>query len=237
MILAAGEGTRLRPLTNQLPKALVPLGGVPLVQLILEWLKSYEVCEVAINLHHLGEKIADFCGDGSRFGLKVTYSSEGALLGTAGGVKRMHRFFGKTFVVVYGDILTNFNLKKMIEFHESKGAIVTIAAYQNCHQEGCGVLRLNHQGQVIQFVEKPEIPKKRRGLSNGGVYVLRKEVLNYIPGRSYYDFGFDVFPKLIDLGVPIYGYTLSDEEYLTDIGTWQRMQKANEDIKLGKFQL
>ncbi|OGO03261.1 MAG: hypothetical protein A2Y72_01010 [Chloroflexi bacterium RBG_13_53_26] len=234
MILAAGEGTRLRPLTNQLPKALIPLAGLPLIQFTLRWLRQYGIGSVAINLHHLGEKIVDSCGDGSSFGLQITYSPEEVLLGTAGGVKKMGNFLGQTFVVVYGDILTNFNLKKMIEFHELKGALATIAVHTNPHPEESGVLHLNQQGQVIDFVEKPLVAE-RGCLVNGGIYVLEKEILDYIPDGTYYDFGGDVFPRLLESGIPVYGHVLSTEEYLIDIGTWRCLRQADGDMKLGKI--
>jgi NDP-sugar pyrophosphorylase family protein len=110
MILAAGEGTRLRPFTFETPKVLLPVGGRPLIEYSLSWLRSHGIREVAINLYHLGNNIIDSLGDGSRFGMEIVYSPEETLFGTAGGVKRMERFFNDTFVVVYGDNFTNFNL-------------------------------------------------------------------------------------------------------------------------------
>ena len=120
MILAAGEGTRLRPLTLKIPKVLLPVGEAPLIEHTLSWINNYGISEVAINLYHLGEKIKDFLGDGSRLEMSITYSPEENLLETAGGVKRMEPFFTDTFVVVYGDVLTSFDLDDMVSFHRTK---------------------------------------------------------------------------------------------------------------------
>ena len=142
MVLAAGEGTRLRPLTLHTPKVLLPVGNNrPLIVYILSWLKFHGIDEVTINLHYLGDKIKAFLDDGSRYKIKVSYSPEPAILGTAGGVKRLENFFDGTFVVVYGDILTDFNLKDMILFHRRKKAIATLAIVKVSMLKMSGLLR------------------------------------------------------------------------------------------------
>jgi len=145
MILAAGEGTRLRPLTLETPKVLLPVGGRPLIEHTLAWLRSHGIREIAINLYHLGDKIKDFLGDGSHFGVKISYSEEEKLLGTAGGAKRMAHLLlpnpqspipspqsptPSPFVVIYGDVLTNFNLTAMLQFHREKSALATLALFR-----------------------------------------------------------------------------------------------------------
>ena len=237
MILAAGEGIRLRPLTLETPKVLLPVGGVPLIEHTLIWLKNYGISEVAINLHHMGEKIKEFLGDGSRFEMKVSYSPEETLLGTAGGVKRMEHFFKSTFVVVYGDVLTDFNLTDMIQFHRKKEAMATLAVLEIPNPWAVGVVEINEQGRVLSFVEKPPCGSEAGNLASGGVYILEREILDYIPGGVFSDFAYDIFPQLIEPSFPIYGYALKPEDYLTDIGTIDKYQKANEDVKAGRVKI
>jgi NDP-sugar pyrophosphorylase family protein len=245
MILAAGEGTRLRPLTLDTPKALLPVGGLPLIQHQLAWLKSHGINEVAINLYHLGEKIKDFLGNGARWGMRISYSAEETLLGTAGGVKRMEHFFPDTFVVLYGDILTNFDLSAMVNFHQEKSAVATLLIFEAANPWEVGVVEMDREGRILGFVEKPQssVPSPQPPvpgpqapvLASGGVYVLEKQVLEHIPAQGFSDFAYDVFPKLIELDLRIYGYVLRPEDYLLDIGTWDKYREANENI--GKFKV
>ncbi len=240
MVLAAGESTRLRPLTLQTPKVLLPIGGIPLIQHILAWLKKHGISQVVVNLHHFGDKIKGFVDDGSRFGVKVTYSEEETLLGTAGGVKRMEYFFQGTFVVFYGDIFTNFDLSAMIQLHREKKAIATLAVFEVPNPLEVGVLEMNGDGRISRLIEKPRFPVlslQSPTLVNGGVYVLEREVLDYIPSQGFFDFGHDIFPKLIELGLFVQGYVLKPEDYLIDIGTVDKYHKANEDVKAGKVNI
>ena len=191
MVLAAGEGTRLRPLTLNTPKVLLPIGGVPLIEHTLLWLKNHGVDEAAVNLYHLGEKIKDFLGDGSGFGVKVVYSPEVTLLGTAGGVKKMEHFFGDTFVVVYGDVLTDFDLSDMLSFHQGNNCLATIAILEVASAGSVGVVEMNQEGRLLSFVEKPSHRSGMGNLGSGGVYVFEKEVLKHMPEAGYSDFGYD----------------------------------------------
>lgn len=231
MLLAAGEGTRLRPLTLETPKALLPIGGRPLIEHQLSWLSHHGISEVAINLYHLGEQIKNFLGDGSRFKMKITYSQEETLLGTAGGAKRMEQFFDSTFVVVYGDVLTSFDLSAMIQFHRRKKAMATLAIFEASNAKEVGVVELDEAGRILSLVEKPQslVSSPQPPIhASGGVYVLKKEVLNYIPLHGFSDFAYDILPKLIQLGFPLYGYPLRPEDYLIDIGTIEKYYKAQE---------
>ena len=234
MILAAGNGVRLRPFTNTQPKVLAPLNGVPQLQLVLNWLRVYGISEVAINLHHLGEQIADFCGDGSKFDMRITYSKEEQLLGTAGGVKKLQEFFDDTFIVVYGDILTDLNLNKMIMFHRLKKSFATILVQPLDDPRGTGIIQMREDGQIIDFVEKPPSEAKSGALTNAAIYILEKGVFDYIQDNDNADFGHHIFPELIRSGIDIFGYILSHNEYLIDIGNWKHYQRACEDIRVGK---
>ena len=234
MILAAGEGTRLRPLTLKTPKALLPVAGVPLIEHILLWLKRHSISEVALNLHHLGDKISDFLGDGSRLGMKVVYSKEENILGTAGGVKRMEHFFDGTFAVVYGDTLTDFDLGAMLRFHRIKNSMATIALLELNNPWEVGVVEINKEGQILNFVEKPPRGSEPSNLSSGGIYILEKSIFDYIPVDGAPDFGYDVFPKLTELKLPVYGYIMKPEDYWIDIGSIGKYEKANKDVKYRK---
>ena len=167
VILAAGEGTRLRPLTFNTPKVLLPIAGVPLLVLILLWLRRHNITEVALNLHHLGEKIRDFLGDGSDFGLKVAYSHEDVLLGTAGGVKRMECLFGGTFVVVYGDVLADFDLTYMIRLHQDRGALATLAVKEVPSYWEVGVVRMGEDPETVFVTGCASVDLAARVLSEG----------------------------------------------------------------------
>lgn len=231
MLLAAGEGTRLRPLTLEMPKVLLPIGGQPLIEYQLSWLKHHGIQEVAINLYHMGNKVKDFLGDGSRFGMKIFYSTEENLLGTAGGVKRMEHFFHSTFAVVYADVLTNFNLSAMGKFHQEKKAAATLVIFEAPNPTEVGVVEMSPEGRILSFVEKPKAANlELQSLASGGVYVLEKEVLNYIPSQGFSDFAYDIFPKLLELSLPIYGYALKSQDYLIDIGTIEKYNQANKDV-------
>jgi mannose-1-phosphate guanylyltransferase len=249
MILAAGEGTRLRPLTLEVPKVLLPIGGVPLICYTLAWLRRYGISQVVINLHYLGEKIRQFLGDGSRFGVEIIYSPEETLLGTAGGVKNMERLLASksrslapnpqpsvphSFVVVYGDNLTDLDLSTMVSFHRAKKALATLALFQATDPQEVGIVKLDKEDRVVSFVEKPKSPTPNpqppATFANAGIYILQRECLDYIPGQGFIDFARDIFPRVIELGLPIYGYRLRSGDYLIDIGTPEKYRKANEDV-------
>ena len=233
VILAAGEGTRLHPLTLETPKVLLPVQGIPLIQYTLSWLKSHGIKEVAINLYHFGNKIKDFLGNGCRFGMRIHYSPEKTLLGTAGGVKRIGHLFSRTFVVVYGDILTNFDLSAMIRFHRDKKAVATIVVTQVSNPREVGVVQMEDDGRIVTFVEKPSPGTEVGNMASGGIYVLEREVLDHIPSHGFCDFAYDIFPKLLKLNHSVYGYSLKPEDYLLDIGTIDKYHKANEDVREG----
>jgi len=230
MILAAGEGTRLRPLTLNTPKAMLPVAGTPLMLRTIRWLKLYGITEIGINLHYLGGRIIGCLGDGTDLGVKIEYSPEEIILGTAGGVKRMESFFHEgTFVVVYGDILTDFNLGKMIDYHYTTGAITTVALITTLNTSEVGIVELDKKGRILSFVEKPPLGTEKGNLANGGIYVVEPKIFDYIPGEELSDFAFDIFPRLLNDGLPLYGYKLEPKEYLIDIGSIDKYEKANRD--------
>jgi len=232
MILAAGEGTRLRPLTLKTPKALIPIGGISLVEHTLCWLRTHGIDEVAINLYHLGNKIVDSLGDGSQFGIKIHYSQEERLLGSAGGVKKMEHIFDSTFVIVYGDVLTYFDLTSMIRFHKQKKSMVTMVLSSVSNPWEKGIVQLNDDGKILNFVEKPANELGLGNLANGGIYVIEREIVDHIPANCTCDFGHDILPTIMELGMPMYGYVLKNTGYLLDIGNLQNYEQANRDVDM-----
>lgn len=236
MILAAGKGTRLLPLTDSLPKPMVPLHGKPLLEYTVEWLKEYDVSEVAINLHHHPEAITNYFGNGEKWDLQIVYSREEELLGTAGAIKKLEWFFDGTFLVIYGDNLSNCNLKKLIDFHHAKDGLGTIVLFKRDDTSASGIAQLDNDYRIIRFMEKPEKAVSFSNLVNAGLYILEPEIMNYIPIGQPYDFGRELFPKLLSSDEKLYGYVMSVEEklYWADtMESYKAMLKAVETGEIG----
>ncbi len=225
MILAAGEGTRLRPLTYTTPKPMLPIAGQPLLERTIAYLKHHGVDELAINLYHLPDKVTSYFGDGSQHGVTLKYSIETELVGSAGGVKRVADFFDDTFVVYYGDILTQANLSEMIAFHKQKNVLATMGLYYVPDPWNRGIVALDEAQIITRFAEKPPKAEAFSNLANAGIYVLEPEVLTRIPAETFYDFGHDVFPLMLADGLPIAGYPI--EALLIDIGLPEKYEEAN----------
>ncbi len=234
-IMAAGEGTRLRPLTYIRPKPLVPLENKPIISRIISLLKGNGISDIIINLHYKKERIKEFLGDGKDFGVNITYSEEEVLLGTAGGVKKVEDLLPDTFVVISGDIATDINISEMVAFHKKKGALVTLAVTIVDDPTKYGVVSLNSDGKIQKFVEKPSRDKVFSPIVNAGIYVLEKEVLKEIPEGIFYDFGKQLFPALMEKHAPLYGYLSSG--YWMDIGSISDYKKVHSDIGDGKLQI
>ena len=231
-ILAAGLGTRLRALGLDLPKVMVPIGGQPLLQHHFEWFRRQGVTEFILNLHYLPEKITEFFGDGQRFGVKITYSHETEILGTAGGVKKMEAALrAGPFLVIYGDNLIRIELAPLVDFHRRHGGPVTIALYESAEPWTGGVVETDRTGKVLRFREKPDRKEISTNLINAGIYLLEPAVLEAIPAGQFYDFGKDVFPKLLAAGTPL--YAMQPKAYIHDIGTPERWAQAQQDFENG----
>lgn len=218
MILAAGEGTRLRPLTFARPKALVPVLTVPIMANLVRWLRAFGVTELAANLWYRGADIERFFGDGSAFGVSLTYLHEDEPHGTAGAVKLMADFLcalDDTFVVVGCDELIDLDLAAMLRFHRERSALVTISLALVDDPREFGVVQLADDGRIVGFIEKPRHWAQGHALVNSGVYLLEPEVVRRIPD-GFYDFGRQLFPALVAEGAPIYGFV--SDGYWNDIG-------------------
>lgn len=232
MILAAGEGTRLRPLTLTRPKPMLSVAGRPALEWITAWLRLYGLEQIVINLHYRPEAVTQHFGDGSAFGVKIDYSVEETILGTAGGAKRVENLLTETFVVVYGDVLTDLDLQPLIRLHQSheaEGPHVTLSLYHAPNPWECGIVGLDEQGRVTRFVEKPPRDAIFSDLANSGVLIVDPQLLEYVPEDAFYDFSNDLMPLLLERGVPIYGQALAEGEYLIDIGTPEKYEQVQQE--------
>ena len=214
IILAAGLGTRLRPLTEQTPKCMVALGGTPMMEYTLRWLRRYGVTDVAINLHHLPDAVMGYFGDGTPWGVRITYSLERELLGTAGAVKKMSSFFDSPFFVWYGDNVSTCRLDRLWAFHRARGGAATIALFCRDDATQSGIVDLDDDGRVRRFLEKPAADRVFSRWVNAGILVLEPRMLGTIPEGTAADFGRDVFPDLLARNEPVYGYRMSADEGL-----------------------
>ncbi len=211
MVLAAGLGIRLRPLTEDKPKCLIPLAGRPLLDWTLRWLSNSGVNECVINLHYLPNKVQDFVDNGSQYGLRIHYSYEPELLGTAGAVKKVGAFFDRPFFVIYSDNFSQWNLRNLVEVREKNQAVATMAVHWREDVSQSGVVELDQDNRILRLVEKPKAgqdPNSR--YVNAGFYYLDQRVLDYIPDGKFCDFAFDVFPKMLHTGEKIFAVKMED---------------------------
>jgi NDP-sugar pyrophosphorylase family protein len=214
MLLAAGEGMRLRPLTQQIPKCMIPIGGKPILEHTLTWLSRYGITEVIVNLHHLPDLVMERLGDGSKWGLRIAYSIEARLLGTAGGVKKVAAFFDEPFLVWYGDNLSRCNLHRLHQFHLATGAMATIAVHYREEVAHSGIVKLDERDRVVRFLEKPEPSEVFSRWVSAGIFIVQPDVLRVISEGCVADFGRDIFPALLTAGNELCGYRLSPDEGL-----------------------
>ena len=224
VIMAGGYGTRLKPLTNELPKPMVPIIDKPIINYIINTLKKYGITDIIVTLGYKPERIIDYLGDGSDLGVKVRYSVENIPLGTAGGVKKISDMIDGTFVVISGDALTNIELDSMMSHHMSHGKLMTMAVKEMDDVTGFGVVKCDEDGAVTSFIEKPKHSLDK--LVNTGIYILEKKVLNYIP-EGKYDFARDLFPAMMD---NLSAYRMKG--YWSDIGTLSSYYLTNNYVAL-----
>ncbi|MBD3182916.1 NTP transferase domain-containing protein [Candidatus Poribacteria bacterium] len=233
MILAAGKGTRLRPLTENIPKPMVPLHGKPLLEYTIEWLKDYGFKQIAINLHHQPHVIINHFKNGERWGVDITYSEEKELLGTAGAVKRLSWFFNEPFLVVYGDNLSNCKLNRLIREHKENSASATIALFKREDTSSSGVAEMDTHNRIKRFIEKPKEGQTQSNLVNAGIYFLEPEVIAHIPKDQPYDFGRQLLPDLLMKEQELYGYIMSESEKLYWADTMESYQTMLDAVSDG----
>ena len=235
MVLAAGKGTRLFPLSGVIPKPMAPVAGKPVLQHIFDLLAGAGVEEIHANVHYLADAILRLYGEETQVdGPTVHFTREERLTGTAGGVKRLASTgaFEETFVVIMGDALTDVNVAELVAFHKEKGAIATLALKRVGDTSEYGVTKLDNEKNVLRFQEKPDPREAASNLANTGIYVLDPEVLDYIPENTFLDFAKDVFPRLLESGEKILGYD-EGEFYWSDIGTLESYRTAQRDALSG----
>lgn len=236
MILAAGRGTRLRPLTDTVPKPMIPFAGTPLLEHIVNLLGQHGFNELYINLHHLPDAICDYFGDGSQWDVDITYSIERELLGTAGAVRALARHFDEPFLVYYGDNLTNFDLSELRQAHDREGELASIGLLWMDDPTTRGIIGLDAHGRIDRFVEKPSVEQVFDDyLVNAGTYMLDPAIIDYIPSGQPSDFSHDIFPALRRAGVPLYGHRMRGQLLSTD--TSDRYQQACQSVASGAFSL
>jgi NDP-sugar pyrophosphorylase family protein len=233
LLLAAGEGTRLRPLTLDRPKPMLPISGRPVLDHLVRLLRWHGVGEIAINLHYRPEAIVEYFADGRDFDVSIRYSHEEQLLGSAGAARQLQSFFDGPFFVLYGDVLTSIDLTRMAAGHRATGALATMALYEVEDASRCGMVATQADGRVTRFVEKPPAGWANGMLANAGIYVVEPAALRFIPESRPYDFGQHLFPDLLARGLPLYACPAS--AYVLDIGSFERYAQAEADALDGRY--
>jgi mannose-1-phosphate guanylyltransferase len=228
VILAGGEATRLRPLTCNTPKMMVPVSNRPFFEHLIDYLKKHNVVDIILAVGKSSEQIQDYFGDGSRLGVRLTYSVENLPLGTAGAVKNAEGFLGDSFVVLNGDVFTDIDLSHMVHLHERNRAVVSLALTPVDDPTIYGVVETDSGGRVKRFIEKPPPDKVTTNMINAGIYILEPDILSWIAPATFSMFERDVFPPLLEKGRVICGYPFAD--YWIDIGTPDKYLRLQHDL-------
>jgi len=232
VVMAGGEGTRLRPLTTNRPKPMVPIVNRPLLEHVINLLKQHGFNDAVLTLQYMPDIIKNYFQDGAEFGVRLSYLIEEKPLGTAGGVKNAEQFLDGTFVVISGDVLTDINLSKALSFHKQSGAVATIILTRVPNPVEYGIVITDKTGRVKQFLEKPGWGEVFSDTINAGIYILEQEVLKHVTLGTEVDFSKHLFPKLLEQGEPLYGYAA--EGYWCDIGNSGQYLQANQDALQGR---
>lgn len=246
MILAAGKGTRVRPITHTIPKPMIPILQKPVMEFLVELLRQHGFDQIMVNVSHLADVIENYFRDGQKFGVQIAYSFEGRIeegemigeaLGSAGGMKRIQDFspfFDDTFVVLCGDALIDLDLTAAVKWHREKGAIATIVMKSVPREEvpSYGVVVTDDSGKIKAFQEKPSVEEALSTDINTGIYIFEPEIFKYIPSGQEYDIGSQLFPALVEAGAPFYGISM-DFEWV-DIGKVPDYWRAIQSVLLGQ---
>lgn len=228
MIMAAGVGSRLMPLTTNISKPMVPVANLPAMAHIVNLLRYHGVTEAVANLHYKAEAIDSFFKVHKYKNFDIHFSYEQELMGTAGGVKKVESFLNTdTFIIISGDAITDIDLTEMVAYHKSKGSKMTIALKEVDDTEKFGVVVCDENMMIKSFQEKPKKGTELSNLVNAGIYIMEPEVLEMIPSNTFYDFGSQLFPLLVKNNISFYGYRM--EGYWCDIGSLSQYHQANRD--------
>jgi mannose-1-phosphate guanylyltransferase/phosphomannomutase len=235
VIMAGGKGTRLRPLTCNTPKPMVPLLERPVMEYTIELLKKHGITDIAVTIQYLPEVTRQYFGDGSEFGVNLHYFEEETPLGTAGSVKNAEEFLDESFIVISGDALTDFDLTKAIRFHEEKKAVATLILTHVESPLEYGVVMTDETGGIVRFLEKPSWGEVFSDTVNTGIYILETEIFNYFDKGKEFDFSKDLFPLLMKNQKPLYGYVANG--YWSDIGNLMQYRQTQFDMLDGKVEV
>ena len=228
-LLSAGYGTRLKPLTNNIPKCLVPICGKPLLAWWMDLFEKHGINEVLINTHYLADEVRKFIEyyNAQKTGVTLIESYEKDLLGS-GGTVAINKSFIKNeekFLICYADNLTNIDLSELIKFHTKKQGMLTMGLFYTNNPKECGIAAIDSYDLIYEFIEKPKRPRSH--LANAGIYVTNLDIFKYLPQKKFIDFGKDVLPSLVN---KMYGYQIKD--YLLDIGNLANYNKAQKEWKM-----
>lgn len=232
VVLIGGEATRLRPLTCNTPKAMVPVLNIPFLEHVINYLKRHRITDMILTRGQLSMPIDNFFGDGSRFGVKLNYTIEDQPLGTAGAVKNAEKYLDGTFLVLNGDIFTDLDVTAMIKLHLEQKAKVSIALTPVADPTSFGLVYTDNRGKITRFIEKPRRDQVTTNMINAGIYVLEPDVLARIPPQTKFSFERELFPRLLEQGEPVYAYPSGS--YWIDIGTPAKYLQLNRDLLSGK---
>jgi len=238
MILGAGKGTRVQPITHEIPKPMIPLVRKPVMAYLVELLKKHGVDEIMVNTSYLAPIIENYFRDGEQFGVSMAYSYEGHVegdiavstpLGSAGGMRKIQDFsgfFDETFIVLCGDAWIDLDITKALQIHKSKGAMASLIVREVPHEEvfKYGIVELDDDGRIVQFQEKPKPSEAVSNMANTGIYIFEPEIFNYIPSDTVYDIGGQLFPELVRRKLPFYAINLPFQ--WLDIGNLQDVWTA-----------
>lgn len=240
MVLAAGQGTRLRPITDRMPKALVPLAGRPMIEYVLLLLRHYGIREIVINLHHFGTQIENHLGDGAKLGLEVSYSREAELLDTGGGLLKAKTFLRDgTFIVINTDALIDLNLSEVIDFHRKRKASATLVLRPDADADRYGSMDIDGEGKILRFLDSRITTNSvgpLRKLMFTGVQILEPSIFNFMDGAvEKFSTTRQTYPRMLLSGEPLYGYCF--EGFWQDLGTVERIEQAEASLAQGRARL
>ncbi len=235
VIMAGGFGTRLRPLTMSIPKPMVPVANRPMMEHIVELLKVHGIRDVVSLLYFQPEHITEYFGEGSAHDIDMRYMLAEADFGTAGSVKNAQNFLDERFIIISGDVLTDIDIAKAVEFHKQRGAMATIVLTRVAQPLQYGIVMTDDDGKITRFLEKPSWGEVFSDTINTGIYILEPEVLDLIPPKTEFDFSKDLFPMMLKRELPLFGYIA--DGYWKDIGNLHEYQLAHDDVLAGKVKV
>ncbi len=227
-IAAGGKGTRLYPLTKDIPKPMVSICGKPVLHHLVDWAKKNNISEIIMLSHHFPEKITEYFKDGKDFGIKIHHSIEPYPLGSGGPLKYAEKYIDGPFVYLSGDHLCTVNLEKMLDFHKEKNAKITVLVHESSHPEDSDLLKIDENEKVITFISKTEDHTNAGTLTNSGLCIIEPEIMNLIQEEKF-DFEPYLYPKILDVQYPLYAYKTN--EFMADMGTPERLKKCEEYLQ------